>query len=110
MPNTESQKYPVPRHASQLIVDWAEELSRELGRPVEQILGEGLSAHDFSTRSELHIKLMDGSFVQFHCAFHVVNESKCAIAVFTEHCGHHVFPFHDAVITRITSEHVYRQE
>lgn len=99
--------HPVPQLAKQLLSEWAEELSQHLSRPADQIRHEGLSAADFPTSSSLHIKLMDGSFVQFQCAFHVVNSKKYAIAVFTEHCGYHVFPFHDAVVTRITSEYLY---
>ena len=94
--------HPVPRLAKQLISEWADELSQHLGRPSEQIRNEGLGAADFSARGSLHVQLADGSFVQFECAFHVVNPHKHAIAVFTEHCGHHVFPFHDAVVTRRT--------
>lgn len=38
--------------------------------------------------------------MQFERAFHIVSEAKRAIAVFTEHCGHHVFPYHDAKVYR----------
>jgi uncharacterized OB-fold protein len=41
---------------------------------------------------------MDGSVVQFANAIHIVSEAKRAIAVFTEHCGHHVFPYHEAKV------------
>jgi hypothetical protein len=101
--------HPVPRLAAQLLTDWAEELSEYLNRPAELIRKDGLSAVDFPTNELLHIKLMDGSFVQFECAFYVVNPKKYAIAVFTEHCGYHLYPFHDAVISRITSEVVYSE-
>lgn len=96
--------YPIPQLANQLLSEWAEELSQHLGRSAHQIRHEGLGAADFPASSSLHIKLMDGSFVQFESAFHVVNPKKYAIAVFTEHCGYHVFPIHDAVVTRITGE------
>lgn len=43
---------------------------------------------------------MDDSCVEFkYCTF-LVNEEKKAIAVFTEHCGNHVFPYHEARIYR----------
>ena len=100
---------PVPRLAEQLISEWAAELSNHLNRPAEEICKSGLSAQDFPASGSLHIKLMDGSFVQFEHAFHVVNPNRYAIAVFTEHCGHHVFPFHEAVVTRITGELIYAQ-
>jgi hypothetical protein len=38
--------------------------------------------------------------VEFQWAFHIVSESKKAIAVFTEHCGHHLYPYHEAQIFR----------
>ena len=44
----------------------------------------------------IRIELMDGSKVEFRCAFALVNESQHAIAVFSEHCGYHVFPCHEA--------------
>ena len=100
---------PVPRLAEQLISEWADELSNHLNRPAEEIRKSGLSAQDFPASGSLHIKLMDGSFVQFEHAFHVVNPKRYAIAVFTEHCGYHVFPLHEAVVTRITGELIYAQ-
>ncbi len=102
--------HPVPRLAKQLLTEWVEELSQHVGRSVEEILRKGLGADDFPTNESLHIKLMDGSFVQFQYAFYVVNAEKFAIAVFTEHCGYHVFPFHEAEISRIKREVLYVQE
>lgn len=46
------------------------------------------------------MKLMDGSVVQFERAFHIASEAKRAIAVVMEHCGHHVFPYHEAKVYR----------
>lgn len=43
---------------------------------------------------------MDGSIVQFEWAFQIASEAKRAIAVFTEHCGHHVYPHHEAKVYR----------
>jgi len=43
---------------------------------------------------------MDGSEVRFSYAFHVVSEVRRTIAVFTEHCGHHLYPYHEAKIYR----------
>lgn len=51
---------------------------------------------------------MDRSVVQFHYAFFIVSESKRAIAVFTEHCGNHIFPYHASKIYR-DGELVYEQ-
>lgn len=41
---------------------------------------------------------MDGSLVEFKYAFALVSEERKAIAVFTEHCGHHVYPYHEAKV------------
>lgn len=102
--------HPVPRLAQQLVTEWAEDLAPVLGRSVEEIQHKGLCAADFPSNDSLHIKLMDGSFVQFEHAFHVVNAQKFAIAVFTEHCGYHVFPFHEAEVSRIQREVLFVQE
>lgn len=102
--------HPVPRLAKQILSEWEKELSEHLGRPVDELYSRGLCATDFPTNESLHIKLMDGSFVQFEYAFHVVNAEKFAIAVFTEHCGYFVFPFHEAVVSRIKRDVLYVQE
>jgi len=49
-----------------------------------------LSAEEF----HYHLKLTfeDGSFAFFHYAFHLLDEELKEIAVFTEHCGYHIFP------------------
>ena len=101
--------HPVPRLAQQLLSEWAEELALHLDRPAEEIQRKGLGARDFPNDGSLHVKLMDGSFVQFEYAFHLVSAEKFAIAVFTEHCGYHVFPFHEAVVSRIRRDVLYEQ-
>ena len=40
----------------------------------------------------VRVEFPDGSLVQFAYAFYLVNADKRALAVFTEHCGYHVFP------------------
>jgi hypothetical protein len=50
-----------------------------------------LSAHDFSTRQSVAIHFPDGSFALFRYAFVVWDEAGHECAVFTEHCGYHVF-------------------
>lgn len=44
------------------------------------------------------VELMDGSVAEFKYAFALVSEERKAIAVFTEHCGHHIFPYHEAKV------------
>jgi hypothetical protein len=51
----------------------------------------GLDSGGFPTSHELHFEFEDGSFAQFAYALYVVDEKKEAIAVFTEHCGYHIF-------------------
>ena len=51
---------------------------------------------------------MDQSMVEFKNAIFVVNENKRAIAVFTEHCGHHIFPYHEAIVY-VDEQVAYRQ-
>ena len=91
-------KFPVPRLAKQLVEEWAEELAVETGRTVQHIREN----HEFLRYPSgiLRIVLMDQSAVEFRRAFHLVSESRRAIAVFTEHCGHHVFPYHEAKVFR----------
>lgn len=102
--------HPVPLIAKQILSDWEQELSEHLCRSVEEIRREGLGTSDFPTNESLHIKLADGSFMQLEYAFHVVNVEKFAIAIFTEHCGYFILPFHEAVISRIKREVLYVQD
>ena len=46
----------------------------------------------------VRVELMDGSQVEFKYAFALVSEELKTIAVFTEHCGHHVYPYHEAKV------------
>jgi hypothetical protein len=48
-----------------------------------------LRAGDFS--GSVKIRFPDGSFVLFENAFYAIDESRDELAVFTEHCGYHVF-------------------
>ena len=85
--------------AKQILEEWAAEVSTAVGRSVEDIRGKGLGAGDFPLDDDLRVTLMDGSFVQFSYALAIPSKEKRAIAVFTERCGYHVFPDHEAVIT-----------
>ena len=44
------------------------------------------------------VELMDGSTAEFRWAFAIISETERAVAIFTEHCGYHVFPLHEAKI------------
>jgi hypothetical protein len=93
--------YPVPQLADQILREWVGEVASFLGRSSEELLSYGLAAADFPSDHDLRITLMDGSVVRFRYAFAIESETKRAIAVFTEHCGYHVFPHHEAVISRV---------
>lgn len=90
-----------------LVEEWAEELSSILNRSAEDIRKDGLRADDFPAIYDLGIEFADGSRLEFKFAFYAVREALRQIAVFTEHCGYHVFPSHGATITRISREWVY---
>ncbi len=52
---------------------------------------EKLGASDFSANSTVHIKFEDDSKVEFKYAFVIEAPEFNEIAVFTEHCGYHIF-------------------
>jgi hypothetical protein len=93
--------YPVPRMANEVLKEWTSEVASSLGRSAEEVRSSGLGAGDFPLDHDVRVTLMDGSFVQFKHAFAVHSEKRRAIAVFTEHCGYHVFPDHEAVISKV---------
>jgi hypothetical protein len=51
-----------------------------------------LSAADFGANQHLKINFPDGSFALFQFAFYLLDRELGEVAVFTEHCGYHVFP------------------
>ena len=91
--------FPVPRLAEQLQQEWATELASHFGITVEQFRTNPTRVMDYPG-GFLRIELMDGSFAEFNCAFYLVSEEKRAIAVFTEHSGHHLYPYHEARVLR----------
>ena len=91
----------------EIVKEWAEELSKRLGRPAAEIRARGLSAYDFSPLEEVEVKFPDGSNAHFMFAFFVVSETRKAVAVFTEHCGYWVIPSWGIEVTRVRREHFY---
>lgn len=75
----------------EIIETVADELSLKLGRSAEEISQNGLSAYDFTSNDEVEIVFEDGSSVKFKYSFYVECPGKGQIAVFTEHCGYHLF-------------------
>jgi hypothetical protein len=75
----------------EIIETVVDELSLKLGRSTEEIRQNGLSAFDFTSNDEVEIDFEDGSSVKFKYSFYVECSGKDLIAVFTEHCGYHLF-------------------
>jgi hypothetical protein len=63
----------------------------------------GLSAANFPPGPSVVIRFPDGSHVQFRHAFAVPDEAGREVAVFTEHCGYHVFPVGEAEVEVVQS-------
>jgi hypothetical protein len=55
-----------------------------------------LGATDFPSDQIVCIRFADGSHSMFRYAFAIRDEAAGEVAVFTEHCGYHVFPLGDA--------------
>jgi hypothetical protein len=62
-----------------------------------------LSAGDFPPDQSVMIRFPDGSQVHFRCALAMTDESVGEVAVFTEHCGYHVFPADGAEVEILRS-------
>lgn len=99
--------YAVPAMGAFTSNQWADEIAELLKTTPENICnGEiDLFAAPLAT---VRVELMDDSFVEFRSACSIVSGEKRAIAVLTEHCGHHVFPIHEARIYH-DGKLVYRQ-
>ncbi len=89
--------YPIPQHSKQVVVEWAEELAARFGCSAQAIHERSDRLLSFPSET-VRVELMDGSSVEFKYAFHIVGEPRRAIAIFTEHCGHHVLPYHEAKV------------
>lgn len=64
----------------------------------------GLSAADFSARQTLKIIFQDGSFAFFRYAFYLLDREMKEVAVFTEHCGYHIYPLHGTRLELLESK------
>ena len=63
---------------------------------------EKLSASEFPSETAVNIQFEDGSYVEFKYAFAIEAPEFREVAVFTEHCGYHVFPLYDELELSIT--------
>ncbi|OCH32031.1 hypothetical protein A6E13_15775 [Aliivibrio fischeri] len=73
-----------------IVLDWIELLSLKLSKSVSDILLTGLEYQDFSADC-VELSFEDDSYCQFNNAFAIENKETKQIAIFTEHCGYHVF-------------------
>jgi hypothetical protein len=92
-------KYPVVRHSSTMLQDWSTPLAERAGVSAAEFL-KNPERHLYFPIETVRVELMDGSHAEFKYAFFLVAAELKAIAVFTEHCGHHVFPHHEAKVFR----------
>lgn len=90
-------EYPVPRLSAQIIQEWASELAARYGCTVEAFLAKPNHMISFPSQT-LRVEFVDRSAVDFEYAFALVSEARRTIAVFTEHCGHHVFPHYQTKV------------
>jgi len=58
---------------------------------------QGLGVSAFGNQN-IRLTFPDGSEAVFRYAFVLTDENAQEIAVFTEHCGYHVFPLLDTVV------------
>ncbi|MBV5329802.1 MAG: hypothetical protein JZU65_19600 [Chlorobium sp.] len=89
----------------EIIETVADELSVKLGRSAEGIRQNGLSRYDF-TSNEVEILFEDGSSAKFKYSFYVECSRKSLIAVFTEHCGYHLFSSLGAMVRAVPQTRV----
>ena len=89
---------PIQTGQMEIIRFFAPELARLTGRPEDDLVKNGLSLRDFQPKAEVELRFADQSHAKFNFAFYIASREKNAVAVFTEHCGYHVFPYVDTTI------------
>lgn len=99
--------FPLVRFSTLILDDWLVELEQANAFTIDPTTN-GLQRQLRFPNSTVRVCLMDQSIVEFKNALFVVNENKRAIAVFTEHCGHHIFPYHESIVY-VDEQVVYRQ-
>jgi hypothetical protein len=89
--------WPIPQGFEQLVSD---HIRRTRGEDWDH-----LSAHDFPQGQAVRLGFPDGSFAYFEHAFFIEDPARQLVAVFTEHCGYHLF---SAIELRIATVRVTR--
>lgn len=87
--------YPVPERAKQTEHEWGQHFALRFGVDEAEFRARPTTFMRFSP-STCRLELMDGSVIELRWAFGIVSTELHAVAVFSEHCGHHVFPLHEA--------------
>ena len=100
--------YPVTRMSNELEREWSVELAKRFGQENATFLATPTKFMEYPIQT-VRVELMDGSHVEFKYAFALVSEELKTIAVFTEHCGHHVYPYHEAKVYQ-SGQLVYANE
>jgi hypothetical protein len=68
-----------------------EEIVRKYLRSLGVNDRDTLSGNEFSAGQSVSVRLSDGSYAFFRYAFFLEDSDRELAAVFTEHCGYHVF-------------------
>lgn len=86
-----------------LPVRWANKLGAYLREQRGSERGH-LSATDFGVNQHLKINFPDGSFAFCRHAFYLLDRESNEVAVFTEHCGYHIFPLYGTQLELLESK------
>ena len=90
--------WPIPQGFEQLVRD---HVRRTRGEERDH-----LSAYDFPSGQSVRLNFPDGSFAFFQYAFVIEDRARQLVAVFTEHCGYHVFPSGELSVALLRQSHV----
>ena len=90
-------QYPVVHQTHTTIYAWSEALAERAGIS-QQEFQAAPERHMGYPLSSVRVELMDGSKLEFKYAFALVSEKLRAVAVFSEHCGSFVLPYHEAKV------------
>ena len=85
--------------------DLPERWANKLKSYISEKFGEDrqeLTATDF--HFNLKINFEDGSFAFFQYAFYILDQDNNEVAVFTEHCGYHIFPLYGTKLELLESK------
>ena len=90
-----------------VLADWAPELAKRLGRSEEELLSNGLSAHDFSDGATVEIRSPTGAVFRIPDSFALVREHEELAAVFSEHDGYTEWTLYPEIVIAEIVERFY---